>query len=874
MMKSCSLRRWIKTQCKLMIVYIYIYIIINSNKIIQVMKYIRVKAKYTLYSYDRNNERKHQQEQQMCCNGNNRLATVLLRDVEHSYYIIEKGKIEVHLDEKRFLLEREGTLSTKALVKNMKQSCSLITSKRVYIYQLPLTKYTSIFNEFIDKLIDEKVQALKSNYLFGNVDKKVLTKLANGCVKKTYTERTLLLEQEKLIDCIYIVASGVVSCEHNYEIVRTLTKGQVIGEMPLLTQIESFYSFYAEQGCILYQLSYQVIDSVICSGENSITSLLQNVFVNALKNSQVLSKYFNERNYNVIFDLFQLKYYFNDTITESKNVKIFIPLGGIILEKKEQSTNLLYPSNVFYEDELMYSNNNNLLLTCEECIVLEVQWIELLKNIKCFDEKNMSLCDKLLCIRNVRCLKGLNELQLFNIAESLHSCTFKENELIIKDGPISKKLFIIKHGEVKIYIKDIEIKRLTKGKSFGDIVTSQSGLYTIKASFYAKTNLECFYLNKEIYDEIIDSELLLKPFSKLLFKEITIALDQLFYIKKLGQGSYGNVYLVHNKNKLYAMKTAEVHAMVQNKDSAKFYLNEKSIMSSIEHPFIVNLIHTFKTREYIFFLIEYIKGKTLRDYLKEYKTKLRDIPETTFIAGILCNIITYLQKKRIIHRDLKPDNLMIDFTTGYIKAIDFGIAKDLSSKDTTNTVIGTAQYMSPEIVNGKNYSFSADVWAVGVILYEIFYGKQPFGSGLSDIQEIYQDIRDNKVIFPSDPKNECVNTFLGSLLEKNASKRMNKFCHWRSEMLFKEINLDMLIKMQVTSPLLANIHAFIDTAKVKNEIVVDAEQLSRVKIGEEEELKNTALPFHRFIKNNMRLDTTDEEAQLQRDDVFDYLAEF
>ena len=840
------------------------------------MKYIRVKAKYALYSYDKSEcaDNERQQPQQQCRSGS-KFATAY-QDLEHSYYIVEKGKIEVHLDEKKFLLEREGTLSTKALVKNMKQSCSLITSKRVYMYRLPLTKYTSIFGEFIDRLVDEKVQALKSNYLFGNIDKKALTKLANGCVRKTYAERTLLLEQEKLIDCIYIVASGTVSCEHNDETVRTLTKGQTLGEMPLLTQIESFYTFYAEQGCVLYQLPYQVIDSVICGGENSIKSLLQNVFENALKNSQVLAKYFdfNDSAYNAIFDLFQLKYYFNDTITDAKNVKMFIPLGGIIHEKKEQSTNLLYPSNVFYEDELMYSNNSNLLLTCEECIVLEVQWLDMLKNINCFDDKSMSLWEKLLCIRNVPCLKGLNELQLFNIAESLHSCTFKENELIIKDGPISKKLFIIKHGEVKIYMKDIEIKRLTKGKSFGDIVTSQAGLYTIKASFYARTHLECFYLTKEIYDEVIESELLLKPFSKLLFKEITIALDQLYYVKILGQGSYGSVYLVHNKHRLYAMKTAEVRAMVRSKDSAKFYLNEKSIMSSIEHPFIVNLIHTFKTREYIFFLIEYIKGKTLRDYLKEYKTKLRDIPEITFIAVVLCNIVTYLQKKRIIHRDLKPDNLMVDFTTGYIKAIDFGIAKDLSGRDSTSTVIGTAQYMAPEVVSGKHYSCPVDVWAVGVILYEIFYGKRPFGGGLSDVQEIYQDIRDGKVIFPSDPKNEGVNAFLGSLLEKNPSKRMNRFAHWRSEAMFREVNFDMLIKMQVASPLLENIHAFIDTAKVRSETVVVAEQLSRVKIGEEAELQNTALPFHRFIKNNMRLETTDEEAQQQRDDVFDFLAEF
>lgn len=800
---------------------------------------------------------------------------MLLQNMEHYFYIVEKGKIEVSMDDQKFILEREGTLSTKALVKNIKDSCSLITCKRVYVYKLPLNKYTSIFGDFVDRLIDEKVTAFKANYLFANIDKKILTKLANGCIKKTYTERTLLIEQEKVINSIYIIASGTVTCEHNGEVIRTLTKGQVLGEMPLLTQIESLYSFYAEEGAVLYQILYQVIDVVICGGENSIKALIQNIFINALKNSQVLSKYYNDTNYKLIFDLFQLKYYFNDTITTKKNIKLFIPLGGTILEKKGSDSSIIYPSNVFYENELMCDSNkiDSISLTAEECIVLEVQWSELLKSVFCFKDKNVSLYDKMSYIRRVPCLRGLSEVKLFNLAESLNTCVFKENDLIIKDGPISKRLFIIKNGQAKIVIKDIEIKVLDKGMSFGDIVTSQPGLYTVKASLYAKTNLECYYLNKTHFDEIIDSELLLRPFNKILFKDITIALDQLYYVKELGQGSYGKVYLVHNKNNLYAMKTAEVQAMVQNKDSAKFYLNEKSIMSSIDHPFIVQLINTFKTKDYIFFLIEYIKGKTLRDYLTEYKAKLRDIPEITFIAVILCNIITYLQKKRIIHRDLKPDNLMVDFTNGYIKAIDFGIAKDLSGKDSTHTLIGTAQYMAPEIVTGKNYSCPADIWAVGVILYEIFYGKRPFGNGLKDPQEIYQEIKDNKIIFPSDPKNENVNTFLSNLLEKNPNKRMNHFCHWHSENIFKQMNFDLLIKMQIPSPLLETIHSFIDNAKVKNEQVIQTEELSRVKVGEEVELQNMSLPFLRFIKNNILL-AQPEEQQQEKEDMFDFLAEF
>ena len=91
-----------------------------------------------------------------------------------------------------------------------------------------------------------------------------------------------------------------------------------------------------------------------------------------------------------------------------------------------------------------------------------------------------------------------------------------------------------------------------------------------------------------------------------------------------------------------------------------------------------------------------------------------------------------------MHRDIKPENVMIN-ALGYTKLSDFGISKDLEDKDKlANTFVGTFKYMSPERLEGKQYTYSSDIWSMGLILYEMLCGKYPFPKS-----EVFMDIHDN-----------------------------------------------------------------------------------------------------------------------------------
>ena len=164
---------------------------------------------------------------------------------------------------------------------------------------------------------------------------------------------------------------------------------------------------------------------------------------------------------------------------------------------------------------------------------------------------------------------------------------------------------------------------------------------------------------------------------------------------------------------------------------------EIDIMKLCHHPNVVRLLDHFENAEYIFIVMEYIRGGRLTDYMKEKKFNFTEKRVAELIYEIALGV-KYLHKYGIIHRDLKPDNIMID-NTGYLKVIDFGIAIDITGKDYAWSSIGTFHYMAPEVIKGNNYNSSVDYWSVGVIIYEMLYGRLQFGQGENNILNIYKE---------------------------------------------------------------------------------------------------------------------------------------
>jgi len=370
-----------------------------------------------------------------------------------------------------------------------------------------------------------------------------------------------------------------------------------------------------------------------------------------------------------------------------------------------------------------------------DCIALESDWENLLKTLKInYSNKSLNIFKRLNKLRKIFIFKSLSEKKLLGLAQLMKKEKYSQNEYIVKENTEGDRFYLINKGVVVILKDNKEIRELEKGNYFGEISLLNKENRT--ASVLAKTQTICYCLSKNDFLSIIDGNILDIIRSKIFLQNTFIKLEDLFYIKFLGKGKFGNVSLVHNNKNLYAIKAISRKAVDKQKMLSKYFVTEKKIMQQIDHPFIIKYVKTLKNEKYCFFLLEFINGKNMDDYLSERKY-LRNLEETKFYISSLMIILDYLHKKNIAHRDLKPSNIMID-KTGYLKMIDFGTSKIVT--DFMQTIIGTPHYISPEILLGKGYSLTSDYWSMGICLYEIFYGFYPFGNNATDILEVYKDI--------------------------------------------------------------------------------------------------------------------------------------
>uniref|UniRef100_A0AAU7B9I7 3-phosphoinositide-dependent protein kinase 1 n=1 Tax=Pyrrhocoris apterus TaxID=37000 RepID=A0AAU7B9I7_PYRAP len=326
--------------------------------------------------------------------------------------------------------------------------------------------------------------------------------------------------------------------------------------------------------------------------------------------------------------------------------------------------------------------------------------------------------------------------------------------------------------------------------------------------------------------------------------------------KVIGEGSFSTVYLTKDihTSKEYAIKVCDKRHIIREKKT-EYVKRERDVLNTITSagvPFFVKLYCTFQDTDSLYFVLSYAKNGELLQYIKQVGAF--DIESTRFYAGEILLALEHLHRLHIIHRDLKPENILLDEKM-HILITDFGSAKIVvnheqqqkvegDSEVTTvvqrrNSFVGTAQYVSPELLTDKVAHYSSDLWALGCIIYQMISGLPPFRARNEYI--IFQKILKLDYEFPEDFDADAQD-LVQKLLVVNNSERLGaqdkeNYHSIRSHPMFA--GLDFATLSETTPPVIS---PFLPTSDVGlNYKVPDhlepglSSQLNRLLLGLEPE---------------------------------------
>lgn len=208
----------------------------------------------------------------------------------------------------------------------------------------------------------------------------------------------------------------------------------------------------------------------------------------------------------------------------------------------------------------------------------------------------------------------------------------------------------------------------------------------------------------------------------------------------LGAGGMGEVYQgVHIKLGRYAAIKVLSRVSPNSSLTTRFF-NEARVQSSILHPNIATLYDFQEIGGTLFIFMEYVDGESFEDLVKRRAFTVEDALK---LFQSICEAIAFIHERGIIHRDIKAQNIKLT-SGGVVKLLDFGIAKDAASQNLTKVggVIGTPRYLAPEQLLGEPASCQTDIWALGILFYEMLTGVEPFDS--DSILTLYGQIKNGR----------------------------------------------------------------------------------------------------------------------------------
>ncbi len=387
-------------------------------------------------------------------------------------------------------------------------------------------------------------------------------------------------------------------------------------------------------------------------------------------------------------------------------------------------------------------------------------------------------------LSSVKGFTGIDRDDLESLAERVQVQTFEPGEALMRSGEPGDTMHVIQTGRLRVPIEDAEgVEKMVFHLGPGDLV-GEMALLTGEprsADVLAEEATTTLVIDRATLQPLLEEYPSLAQFlSEILGRRLeekggVEQVGKYRLVGKLGEGTSGKVYeaLHPTLNRTVALKMLS-HSLVYHQKFRERFLEEARLMASLSHPNVIQVFDTEAAYATYFIVMEKLSGSDLATHLHR-RGKL-EAPEAASILRQMAAALAYAHARGFAHRDVKPANVALD-DRGAVKLMDFGLARPIPVGDPdrkVQSVDGTPQYIAPETAMGRFADGRVDIYALGVIAFEMVTGRLPFES--ADVMEMLKahvrkpppDIRAEAPGLP-----EGLLRFIEGALIKNPDERLS-----------------------------------------------------------------------------------------------------
>jgi len=659
------------------------------------------------------------------------------------------------------------------------------------------------------KFIDD---SLADNFIFASLTKEERRLLINAMKADTVPAGTVIIQQGEVGDYFYVVEDGNISFAVDGNHVGACARGASFGELALLYNCPRAATCMANTDCKLWKVDQRTFRYMLANNNKS----QQKEISDLLRKVQFLVDLDEELLLKIADALTTVSFQTGDRIINKGDVgEVFyilkegrVKVHDIGFGDSQYVDQVLGPGDFFGERALLTGDPRLANITAE------VASVTLCLSRETFEKILGPLQDLIDHAMKKRTLMGVpifansqfQPYEMSRMADLVSEVTFLPGEVLAEEGqPARQNLYIIREGKISVANENGVISAFSPGDYFGDkLIQAEPGAAS-QQTITAEEKTICGVLTKSAIESVIGNiDRLGKAVAPVAPKlDKSIDFKDLVKFRILGVGTFGKVWLVSHKKSghPYALKMLNKREIIGH-HQVEGVIREKNIMTSIDHPFVVNLICTFQDDRHLYMLIELVQGGELFSVIH---TETRDgIPNANsrFYAACILESLAHLHHRHITYRDLKPENILID-AMGYCVLVDLGFAKIVMDK--TYTLCGTPEYLAPEIILSKGHDKGVDYWAFGVLIYEMLVGRSPFYSYGTDQVSLFKRIVQVKYSFPpGGVVNEVAQDLIQRLIVRRQSNRFG--CLARADMDIRDhawfgvITTEKLLKKQIPAP--------------------------------------------------------------------------